>query len=169
MKERKRGAIDFDETFAPVARLEAIKLLLAYACFMNFKLFQMNVKNIFLNGYIAEEVYVEQPPSFENHAFPNHIFKLNKALYGLKQAGRRWYKTFEKILNQIGFTRAYYDKAVFYKRNREVIIGIIFIHVDDATIIAQSVNDINKIKEDIGKHLEYTDGGEINWLLGIEI
>ena len=64
--------IDFDETFAPVARLEAIRLLLAYACFMKFKLFQMDVKSIFLNGYISEEVYVEQLPGFENHTFPNH-------------------------------------------------------------------------------------------------
>ena len=76
--------IDFDETFAHVARLEAIKLLLAYVCFINFKLFQMDVKSIFLNSYITEEVYVEQPSDFENHAFPNHVFKLNKALYGLK-------------------------------------------------------------------------------------
>ena len=76
--------IDYDETFAPVARIEAIRLLLAFACFMNFKLFQIDVKNAFLNGLIQEEVYVEQPLSFEDFEISDHVFKLHKALYGLK-------------------------------------------------------------------------------------
>ena len=80
--------IDYDETYAPVARLEAIRMLLAFASFMNFKLYQMDVKSAFLNGFIEEEVYVEQPPGFENFEFSNHVFKLSKALYGLKQALR---------------------------------------------------------------------------------
>ena len=66
--------IDFDETFAPVARLEAIRMLFAYASYMNFKLFQMDVKSAFLNGFIEEEVYVEQPPGFEQQDFSNHVF-----------------------------------------------------------------------------------------------
>ena len=76
--------IDFDETFAPVARLEAIRLLLAYASTMDIKLYQMDVKSAFLNGIINEEVYVEQPPGFKSQEFSDHVFKLNKALYGLK-------------------------------------------------------------------------------------
>ena len=76
--------IDYDETFASVAMLEAIRMLLAFASYMDFKLFQMDVKSAFLNGFIQEEVYIEQPPSFENHEFPNHVYKLTKALYGLK-------------------------------------------------------------------------------------
>ena len=83
--------IDFEETFAPVARLEAIRLLLAYACSLNFQLYQMAVKSAFLNGYINEEVYVKQPPGFEDFKNPSHVFKLRKALYGLKQAPRAWY------------------------------------------------------------------------------
>ena len=79
-KYNQEEDIDFDETFVLVARVEAIRLLLAFTYFMNFKLYQMDVKNIFLNGYIAEEVYVEQPSNFENHEFPNHIYKLHKAL-----------------------------------------------------------------------------------------
>ena len=78
--------IDFDETFAFVVRIEAIRLLLAFACHMNFKLFQLDVKSAFLNGFIQEEVYVEQPPGFEDHEKPNHVYKLQKTLYGLKQA-----------------------------------------------------------------------------------
>ena len=76
--------INYEETFTTVARLEAIRMLLAYASSINFKLFQMDVKSAFLNGFISEEVYVEQPPGFENNSLPNHVFRLTKALYGLK-------------------------------------------------------------------------------------
>ena len=76
--------LDFEETYAPVARVEAIRMLLAYAAHHNFKLYQMDVKSAFLNGSIQELIYVEQPPGFEDHKFPNHVYKLQKALYGLK-------------------------------------------------------------------------------------
>jgi hypothetical protein len=82
----KRG--NYEETFAPVACLEAIRILLAFAALKGFKLYQIDVKSAFLNGYIEEEVYVKQPPGFENPKYPNHVFKLHKALYGLKQALR---------------------------------------------------------------------------------
>jgi len=81
--------IDYGETFAPIARFEVVRLLLAFACMSRFKLFQMDVKSTFLNGIISEEVYVEQPSGFEDHQHPNHVFKLKKALYGLKQAPRQ--------------------------------------------------------------------------------
>ena len=87
----QKEGIDFEETFAPVARLESIRILLAFAASKGFKLFQMDVKSAFLNGYIEEEVYVRQPPGFENPKFPNRVFKLQKALYDLKQAPRAWY------------------------------------------------------------------------------
>ena len=82
--------IDYDETFAPVARLEAIRLLIAYAAHKGFKLYQMDVKTAFLNGYLKEEVYVEQNPGFEDASPPHHVYKLDKALYGLKQAPMVW-------------------------------------------------------------------------------
>ncbi|GKD80549.1 retrovirus-related pol polyprotein from transposon TNT 1-94, partial [Tanacetum coccineum] len=78
--------IDYDETYAPVARLESIRILLAYACALDFKLFQMDVKSAFLNGFINEEVYVAQLPGFIDFKKPDHVYKLKKALYGLKQA-----------------------------------------------------------------------------------
>ena len=84
----QKEGIDYEETFAPVACLEAIRILLAFAASKGFKLFQMDVKSVFLNGYIEEEVYVRQPPGFKNPKFPNHVFKLHKKLYGLKQAPR---------------------------------------------------------------------------------
>jgi hypothetical protein len=80
--------LDFEETFALVAMLESIRILLAYAAHHSFKLFQMDVKSAFLNGPIEEEVYVEQPPGFEDDRYPDHVYKLSKALYGLKQAPR---------------------------------------------------------------------------------
>ncbi|GJU44064.1 retrovirus-related pol polyprotein from transposon TNT 1-94 [Tanacetum coccineum] len=82
--------IDYDETYAPVARLESIRILLAYACALDFKLFQIDVKSSFLNGFINEEIYVAQPPGFINFAKPNPVYKLKKALYGLKQAPNVW-------------------------------------------------------------------------------
>jgi hypothetical protein len=84
--------LDFGETYAPVARIESIRILLAYATYHGFKFYQMDVKSAFLNGPIKEDVYVEQPPGFEDSEYPNHIYKLSKALYGLKQAPRAWYE-----------------------------------------------------------------------------
>ena len=78
----------FDESFAPMARLESIRILMSIACTMNFKLYQMDVKCAFLNGYLNEEVFVEQPKGFEDPHFPDHVLRLNKALYDLKQAPR---------------------------------------------------------------------------------
>ena len=80
--------VDFDESFAPVARLESIRILLSIACTMNFKIYQMDVKCAFLNGYLNEEVFVEQTNGFQDPHFPDHVLKLKKALYGLKQAPR---------------------------------------------------------------------------------
>ena len=87
----QQEGIDYDETYAPVARLEAIRLLIAFASHKGFKLFQMDVKTAFLNGTLQEEVYVKQSPGFEDPAHPGHVYFLDKALYGLKQAPRAWY------------------------------------------------------------------------------
>jgi hypothetical protein len=92
------AGLDFEETFAPVARLDSIQILLAYAAHHSFMLFQMDVKSAFLNGPIKEEVYVEQPSGFEDDRYPNHVFKLSKALYGLKQAPRAWYECLRDFL-----------------------------------------------------------------------
>lgn len=96
--------IDFDETFASVARLESIRILLSIACHLGFKLYQMDVKSAFLNG-ILQEVYVEQPKEFQDPHHPHHVYKLKKALYGLKQAPRAWYECLTTYLLAKGFTR----------------------------------------------------------------
>ena len=107
----QKEGIDFGETFAPVARLESIHILLAFAASKGFKLFQMDVKSVFLNGFIEEEVYVRQPLGFENPKFPNRVFKLQKALYGLKQAPRAWYDRLKKFLTGKGFKMGFADKC----------------------------------------------------------
>ncbi|GKA85072.1 putative nucleotidyltransferase, ribonuclease H [Tanacetum coccineum] len=94
----QQEGIDYDETYAPVARLESIRILLAYACALDFKLFQMDVKSAFLNGFINEEVYVAQPPGFIDFEKPDHVYKLKKALYGLKQAPKAWYDRLKAFL-----------------------------------------------------------------------
>jgi hypothetical protein len=88
----------FEETFAPIARLESIRILLAYAAHHSFKLYQMDVKSAFLNKPINEEVYMEQPPGFEDDKYSDHVYKLSKALYGLNQAPRAWYECLRDFL-----------------------------------------------------------------------
>jgi hypothetical protein len=95
--------LDFGETFAPIARLEAIRILLAFAASKGFKLYQMNVKSALLNGVIQEEVYVRQPPGFESLKYPDRVYKLLKALYGLKQASRAWYARLKTVLLEHGY------------------------------------------------------------------
>jgi hypothetical protein len=87
----QKEGIDYEETFAPVARLEAIRILLAFVMAKGFKLFQMDAKSAFLNGVIEEEVYVKQPPGFESELYQHRVYRLKRALYGLKQAPRAWY------------------------------------------------------------------------------
>ena len=111
--------LDFGETFAPVARLEPIRILLAYNCSHNIKLFQIDVKSAFLNGRISELVYVEQPPGFEDPKMPNYVYKLSKALYGLKQAPRAWYERLSDFLVSKGFKIGKVDTTLFTKADRK--------------------------------------------------
>jgi len=122
--------LDFDETFALVARLESIRLLLGVSCILKFKLFQMDVKSAFLNGYMNEEVYVEQPKGFVDRSFPNHVYRLKKALYGLKQAPRAWYERLTQFLVDQGYRKGGTDKTLFVKddNGRPMIAQI---YVDD--------------------------------------
>ncbi|GKE39587.1 retrovirus-related pol polyprotein from transposon TNT 1-94, partial [Tanacetum coccineum] len=110
---KQEEGINYDETFAPVARLEAIRIFLAYAAYMGFTVYQMDVKSAFLNGKVLKEVYVQQPPRFESSEFPNHVCKLDKALYGLKQAPRAWYEPLSKFLIQHKFVIGFLIKQDF--------------------------------------------------------
>ena len=131
--------LDFEETYAPVARLEAIRMLLAFASHHDFKFYQMDVKSEFLNGPIQEVVYVEQPPGFEDPKFPNHVFKLQKELYGLKQAPRAWYECLNEFLLKQGFDIGKADPTLFTHKVRNDIF-VCQIYVDD--IIFGSTNHL---------------------------
>ncbi|KAK1685516.1 hypothetical protein QYE76_046364 [Lolium multiflorum] len=160
--------IDFGETYAPVARLESIRILLAYASHHNFKLQQMDVKSAFLNGPLHEEVYVKQPPGFEDLNFPNHVYKLQAALYGLKQAPRAWYEHLKELLVDRGFDVGLIDPTLFTKRvNGELFVCQLY--VDD--IIFGSTNkafndEFSKLMTD---RFEMSMMGEMKFFLGFEI
>ncbi|GJU81501.1 retrovirus-related pol polyprotein from transposon TNT 1-94 [Tanacetum coccineum] len=126
----QQEGIDYDETYAPVARLESIRILLAYACALDFKLFEMGVKNAFLNGFINEEVYLAQPPGFIDFAKPNHVYRLKKALYGLKQAPKAWYDRLKAFLIKHDYTMGMVDNTLFTKKKDPNLI-IVQIYVDD--------------------------------------
>ncbi|GJZ19486.1 putative ribonuclease H-like domain-containing protein, partial [Tanacetum coccineum] len=122
--------IDYDEVFAPVARIEEIRLFLAYASFKDFVVYQMDVKSAFLYGKIKEEVYVCQPPGFEDPDFPDRVYKVEKALYGLHKAPRAWYETLSTYLLDNGFQRGKIDKTLFIKRHKGDIL-LVQVYVDD--------------------------------------
>nr|GEV80755.1 retrovirus-related Pol polyprotein from transposon TNT 1-94 [Tanacetum cinerariifolium] len=109
--------IDFEESFAPVARFEAIRIFLAYAAHKNMVVYQMDVKTVFLNGNLREEVYVSQPDGFVDQDNPNHVYKLKKALYGLKQASRAWYDMLSLFLISQDFSKGSVDLKFFIRRN----------------------------------------------------
>nr|GEU82125.1 retrovirus-related Pol polyprotein from transposon TNT 1-94 [Tanacetum cinerariifolium] len=112
----QQEGIDYDETFTPFARIESIRLFLAYAAHKDFMVFQMDVKTTFLNGIHKEEVYVGQPPGFFSNQYPNHVYALDKVLYGLKQAPRAWYDVLSKFLIDSGFQKGSIDTTLFIKK-----------------------------------------------------
>ncbi|GJW56315.1 retrovirus-related pol polyprotein from transposon TNT 1-94 [Tanacetum coccineum] len=148
----QQKSIDYDETIALVAILEAIRIFLAFSTYMNFIVYQMDAKSAFLNGKLKEEVYVKQPPGFESSEFPNHICKLDKALYGLKQAPRAWYETLSAFLTEHKFVIGKMDNTLFvYKTQTDVIL--VQLYVIFRFQIKQSERGISINQEKYGKDL----------------
>ncbi|GKD55176.1 retrovirus-related pol polyprotein from transposon TNT 1-94, partial [Tanacetum coccineum] len=127
---RQEEGINFEESFAPVARLDAIRIFLAFVAHMNMIVYQMDVKRAFLNGILREEVYVSQPDGFVDKDNPNHVYELKKALYGLKQAPRVWYDLLSKFLLSQEFSKGTVDPTLFIRRQGKDIL-LVQIHVDD--------------------------------------
>nr|GEV73482.1 hypothetical protein [Tanacetum cinerariifolium] len=127
---RQKERIDYDEVFTPVARIEAIKIFLAFASYMGFIVYQMDVKSAFLYRKINEEVYVSQPQGFIDPKFPKKVYKVIKALYGLHQAPRAWYATLSTFLVKSGYRRGLIDKTLFKKKDKKDIM-LVQVYVDD--------------------------------------
>ncbi|GJR31612.1 retrovirus-related pol polyprotein from transposon TNT 1-94 [Tanacetum coccineum] len=119
---RQEEGINFEESFAPVARLEVVRIFLVFAAHMNMTVYQMDVKTAFLNGILHEEVYVSQPDGFVDPDNPNHVYRLEKALYGLKQAPRAWYYLLSSFLLSQGLSKGTVDPTLFIKRDRKDIL-----------------------------------------------
>ena len=160
--------LDFDETFAPVASFEAIRILLAFAASKGKKLYQMDVKSAFLNGFIDEEVYIRQPPGFENPKYPGHIFKLSKALYGLKQAPRAWYDRLKNFLLEKRFSMGKVDKTLFVLKqgNDQLFVQI---YVDDIIFGCSSHVLVSQFSETMSKEFEMSMMGELTYFLGLQV
>ena len=131
--------VDFDETFAPIAHMESIRVLLALACHLKFKLYEMDVKTTFLNAFLKEDVYVAQPKGFIDPHFPNHVLFLKKALYGLKQAPRAWYDRLTQYLVSHGFIKGQADQTLFIKRENGKLI-VAQVYIDDISSGLQRMN-----------------------------
>jgi hypothetical protein len=156
----QKEGIDYEETFAPVACLEAIRILLAISVAKGFKLYQMNVKSAFLNGFLEEEVYVKQPPGFESVEFPHKVYRLRKALYGLKQAPHAWYGHLRGFLFNKGFEMGKVDKTLFLLRRGDDIL-IVQVYMDDIVFGGSSHSLVARFAEDMSKEFEMSMMGEL--------
>ncbi|GJY63961.1 putative ribonuclease H-like domain-containing protein [Tanacetum coccineum] len=165
---RQEEGIDYDEVFAPVARIEAIRLFLAFASYMGFLVYQMDVKSAFLYGEIVEEVYVTQPKGFEDPYFPKHVYRVVKALYGLHQAPRAWYARLSAFLLQHNYRRGTIDKTLFIKKDSRDII-LVQVYVDD--IIFGSTNKAwsEEFEVLMKGEFEMSAMGEMTFFLGLQV
>ncbi|GJQ97319.1 putative ribonuclease H-like domain-containing protein [Tanacetum coccineum] len=160
---RQEEGIDYDEVFAPVARIEAIRLFLAFASYMGFMVYQMDVKSAFLYGEIEEEVYVTQPKGFEDPHFPKHVYRVVKALYGLHQAPRAWYARLSTFLLKHNYRRGTIDKTLFIKKNSRDIILV------QAMSSSKQSNVVNHLETEITSDSNIIPYSHVNDTLTVEL
>nr|GEY00221.1 putative ribonuclease H-like domain-containing protein [Tanacetum cinerariifolium] len=160
--------INYDEVFAHVARIEAIRLFLAYTSFMGFTVYQMDVKSAFLHGTIDEEVYVMQPPGFQDPEFLARVYKIEKAMYGLHQAPRAWYGTFFKYLLTNGFQRGTIDQTLFIRRYRGDFI-LVQVYVDDIIFGSSNPQLCREFEVLMHEKFQMSAMGELNFFLGLQV
>nr|GEY73194.1 retrovirus-related Pol polyprotein from transposon TNT 1-94 [Tanacetum cinerariifolium] len=162
---RQEKGIDFEESFALVARLEAIQIFLAYAAHKNIV---MDVKTVFLNGNLREEVYISQPDGFVDPDNPNHVYKLKKALYGLKQALRAWYDMLSSFLLSQDFSKGSVDLTLFIRRNR-IELFMVQIYVDDIIFAASTLELYDLFANLMCSKFKMLMMGKILFFLGLQI
>ena len=161
--------IDFEETFTPVARLSSVRTLIVVSADRKWPLFQMDVKNAFLNGELSEEVYMKLPPGYSHPpGFPHRVFRLRRALYGLKQAPRAWFAKFNSTISQHDFSGSSFDTSLFLRRSGHGIT-ILLLYFDDMIITGDDMQGIHDLKHFLGRQFEMKDLGPLNYFLGLEV
>ncbi|KAI3796038.1 hypothetical protein L1987_38699 [Smallanthus sonchifolius] len=140
------NGIDFEEAFAPVARIETIRLILALSAILNWKVFHMDVKAAFLHGELKESVYMKQPEGYEKKRAESKLYKLSKALYGLRQAPRAWNLKLDAVLKGLGFKRCQHEEALYVK-SKEGSLLIVGVYVDDLLVTGSDVVEVEFFKQ----------------------
>ena len=160
--------VDYDETFAPVAKMNTIRVLLSLAANLNWPLRQFDVKNAFLHGELAEEVYMSLPPGYVVDSPGNFVCKLRKSLYGLKQSPRAWFGRFSQFMQKVGYRQSNSDHTLFLKHQRGKVTTLI-IYVDDMVITGDDTIEMDKLQRQLASEFEMKDLGELKYFLGIEV
>ncbi|RVW95017.1 Retrovirus-related Pol polyprotein from transposon TNT 1-94 [Vitis vinifera] len=161
--------IDYQETFAPVAKLNTVRVLLSLAANLDWSLHQLDVKNAFLNGDLEEEVYMDIPAGLETTSNFNKVCRLRKSLYGLKQSPRAWFERFTKVVKGYRFVQCQSDHTLFVKHFPERKLAIIIIYVDDIILTGDHEEKIDLLKKLLTKEFEIKDLGNLKYFLGMEI
>jgi hypothetical protein len=165
---RQKDRINYEETFAPVARLEAIRNLLAFSLAKGVKLHKMDVKSAFLNGVLEEEVCVRQPPGFESEKYLHRVYKLRKALYGLKHAPKAWHGRLRGFLFERGFEMGKVDQTLFLLRQGRYIL-IVQVYVDDIVCCGSSNSLVARFPDDMSREFEMSMMGELQFFHRLQI
>ncbi|GJV11333.1 putative ribonuclease H-like domain-containing protein [Tanacetum coccineum] len=165
---RQEEGIDFEESFAPVARIEAIRIFIANAATKNMIIYQMDVKTAFLNGDLQEEVFVSQPEGFEDQDNPTHVYRLKKALYGLKQAPRAWYDTLSKFLLANNFFKGAVDPTLFTRKSGKHIL-LVQIYVDDIIFASTYHNACHIFSKEMSSKFQMSMMGQMSFFLGLQV
>lgn len=160
--------IDFEETFSPVARVEAIKMFLAFAFSKGFKIYQMDIKSSFLNGELKEEVYMEQPEGFNLTEGKNFVCKLKKELYGLKQDPRAWYARLDHYIKQQGFKKGVAGSNLYIKTDEDKLL-VTLIYVDDLIFARNNDEVSHEFSQNMSKEFEMSMIGELSYFLGLQV
>ncbi|RVW31986.1 Retrovirus-related Pol polyprotein from transposon RE1 [Vitis vinifera] len=157
------------KTFAPVAKLNTIRILLSLAVNQDWCLQQLDIKNAFLNGDLEEEVYMEIPPGFEESMAKNQVCKLQKSLYGLKQSPRAWFDRFTKAVLKLGYKQGQADHTLFVKKSHTGKMAILIVYVDDIILSGNDMEELQNLKKYLSKEFEVKDLGNLKYFLGMEV
>ena len=160
--------VDYEETFAPVPKMNSIRALISCASNLGWDLHQLDVKNAFLHGDLQEEIYMHIPPGFNTAQTEGKVLRLHRSLYGLKQSPRAWFDRFRRAVLQMGYKQSNADHTLFYKRNMNRL-AILIVYVDDIIITGDDAKEIKQLKLQLAQEFEVKDLGQLRYFLGIEV